>query len=282
MFILNQKFELNKKLKEELYTHVFNFASNSFVQSSNLDIFNCINENFSITYSVLDAIKNANRDIWFMQPLSSEVFGSPDIFPQNEITKINPINAYGISKVTDLFLCDLYEKNFGLKIFRPILYNHESIYRGRQFFSKKIFNFANKILNNINEEADILEFYNAKSTRDWGYAKDFCSIFLDAAKKNIFGKFVLGTGNVMSVEQFIENVFTVYSIEFKKVSNDEGLIEFYNNKDKLIAKEISRDLVDEKRNLIADNSALKTKLNFNELISGKELIQNLHNDYQSE
>lgn len=272
-------YELAKIVEDGSYTHIFNFASNSFVQNSNSDIHNCIKENNAITYNILNAIKNASSSPWLMHPLSSEIFGNPTEIPQNENTVINPINAYGISKVSDMFLCDLYEKNFDLKIFRPILYNHESIYRGRQFFSKKVFNFAIKLQQSNFDIKNPLEFYNATSKRDWGYAEEYCSIFFEAAKKNITGKYILGTGKSISVEDFIDTVFNCFEIKFKKVINSNGLLEFYDKNNKIIAVELSRDPIDEGRRLVADNRLIKETFNIKEFSMGIEAIKKLHNDY---
>ena len=273
-------FELAKIVENGLYTHIFNFASNSFVQNSNSDIHNCIQENNTITYNILNAIKNASNNPWLMHPLSSEIFGNPSEVPQNENTVVNPINAYGISKVSDMFLCDLYEKNFGLKIFRPILYNHESIFRARQFFSTKIFKFAIQLKQSNFDVKNPMEFYNATSRRDWGYAEEYCSIFFEAAKKNTTGKYVLGTGKSISVEDFIDTVLNCFEIKFKKNINSNGLLEFYNQDNKIIAVEISRDPIDEERKLVADNRLIKDTFNIKEFSMGIEVINKLHNDYQ--
>ncbi len=278
---LTNTFELAKVVDDGSYSHIFNFASNSFVQNSNLDIHGCIKENHAIAYNILNAIKNAKTNPWLMHPLSSEIFGNPDEIPQNENTIIRPNNAYGISKVNDMFLCDLYQDIFDLKIFRPILYNHESIYRGRQFFTKKIFNFVSQLKLSGQANIEPLKFYNAKSKRDWGYAFEFCSIFFDAAKKGITGKFVLGTGELISVENFIEEVLNCYKIKFKKNTNPKGLIEFFDNKENLIAVEVSRDLNDEKRNLVANNNLIKDRLDIKALSSGVEVIKKLYKDYKN-
>jgi GDPmannose 4,6-dehydratase len=277
---LTNTFELAKVVNDGSYSHIFNFASNSYVQNSNLDIHGCIKENHTITYNILNAILNANTNPWLMQPLSSEIFGNPDVYPQDEDTLIRPINAYGISKVNDMFLCDLYEDIFDLKIFRPILYNHESIYRGRQFFTKKIFNFVAQLKSSDQTNMEPLKFYNAKSKRDWGYAYEFCSIFYDAAQRGITGKFILGTGKSISVENFIEEVLNCYDIQFKKKTNSDGFLEFYDDHQNLIAGEVSRDLNDQKRNLVANSNLIKDALNIKVLLSGAEVIKKLYKDYE--
>jgi GDP-D-mannose dehydratase len=150
------------------------------------------------------------------------------------------------------------------------------------FFSKKIFNFAIKVKESNYDQKSPLKFYNATSQRDWGYAEEYCSIFFEAANKDITGKFILGTGNIISVEDFIVTVFNLFQIKFKKGINSNGLLEFYDQDDKIIAVEVSRDPIDEGRKLAADNRLIKEAFNIKEFSKGIEVIKKLYDDHMME
>src|SRR5579875_3276695 len=69
---------------------------------------------------------------------SSHIFGEPSLSMQDENTPINPVNAYGISKSTGVYLCRYFRKQHNLHASVGILFNHESPRRADRFLSKKI------------------------------------------------------------------------------------------------------------------------------------------------
>ena len=53
-----------------------------------------------------------------------------------------------------------------------------------------------------------------------------------------------------------------------------------NDHQNLIAEEVSRDLNDQKRNLVANSNLIKDVLNIKVLSSGVEVIKKLYKDYE--
>ena len=80
---------------------------------------------------VLEAIKNINPKIKYLQASSSEMFGNSKKVPQNEETPFNPESPYASAKVLGYYTTVNYRKNFGIFACNSIMFNHESPQRNR-------------------------------------------------------------------------------------------------------------------------------------------------------
>ena len=88
--------------------------------------FNIPSYNFDVTDHVgriLEIIKNTNTSIKFFQPVTSNMFGSVSICPQNEETPFFPLNPYACAKVFAYHLCRMYRKNYNIFISTATFYN---------------------------------------------------------------------------------------------------------------------------------------------------------------
>lgn len=221
---------------------IFNFATNSFVERE-LQI--NLKQRCNILDNIIHVIESNNQKnkIWILHPLSSEIFGIPKEVPQNEKTERLPINTYGLQKSLEEIKCN-YLRAKGYTIYNPILNNAESKFRSDFFFTKKIISTLKKI--SYGEKFECVEFYNAYSSRDFGYAGDYIKNFIIAAKEKKNSIELLGSGINLKIIDFIKKTLDELEISTDIKSNKNGFIEFYHN-GKIILSEKARSTTDQKR-----------------------------------
>ena len=277
MFIgdLNEYNFVREIFRKNTYDKVFNFANETFVRDNNYIFYST--EKTKIFFNISRAIEEGELNFWLCQPLSSEIFGIPSEIPQNSGTKTDPINNYGLAKTTELHGSKILRSK-GYRIFNPIFFNHESSYRDVRFFSAKaIQHFISYTSNPLKQE--IFKFHNAKSVRDWGYAKEFIELIINASDKKINGSSVIGTGHQMSVLDFLKHLFTVLGIEFNISVSSNNLINIGDVKsNKIIAQEMGVNTIDVERKFMADVNEIKSFGIDPPKIKGAELIKLLIDD----
>ena len=252
--------------RKNSFTHVFNVAGNTFSQSSNNNFYQYLNSNTQILTNILSIAENISN-LWIYHPLSSEILSG-------NIKKsfIKPRNAYGVSKATELHIADVVSNN-GLKIFYPILFNHESGFRSKKFFTAKLIYFL------LEKKESLLEIWNTSSSRDWGSASQYMSLILSASLKNKTGCFHLGTSKILSVADFVNYSLEYLNIKYKKNINDSGLICWELSDGRKILEK-NRDVSDENRVIIADKKSFSAYFGNKKLIAGRELVHLLFKEHE--
>jgi len=154
--------------------------------------------------NILEAIKILNKDIKYFQPVSSNMFGTPDEELQNEITSHNPVSPYGIAKSATFHMCNFYRQSYDMNISTGIFYNHESPRRPEEYLSRKVTSAVAKIKLGIQSE---LVLGDLNGYVDWGYAKEFMQIAKKINESNMNENFIVGTGVLTKVEDFVRIAF---------------------------------------------------------------------------
>lgn len=266
---------INKIIKKHEISHIFNFATSSFVnRESEGEI---LKRTCKVFQNLIKSIEiNKKKEVWIFHPLSSEVFGNPKSSEQGLSTSINPTNAYGLQKSYELIQCRFLNTK-GFNIFHPILYNHDSKYRPERFLPKKV---ISNLLNFNSDQYHAFEFHNAYSSRDFGSAQEFVNLFIFAMDNNFTGDEVIGTGINMTVLDFIRKTLKALDIKYK-IEKCNGLVKIFSNDSTLIAVEKDRDKFDEKRKFKFDKNFRNKQLSAFPLTGGDELIRMLINEHQS-
>ena len=232
--------------KDFEFTHVFNFAANSFVQDSktNFEFFHL--NNSKILWDIF-SLETFIPKLWVFHPVSSEILASDNWQESDQIRPL-PRNAYGVAKAQDLHACNVMNYHSTFNVSACVMFNHESRYRSPQFFSKKVVEAFQKVQNG---ETINLSIYNCKSTRDWGSAKEFMEIICKAAYGGLVGESMLATCVPMTVEEFIDNCFKVCDWDYEKLEIG-GLINW--NSKNLTIREKKRDAKDTERKVIGSQT----------------------------
>jgi len=203
-------FNVIDKIKPDECYHL---AAQSFVSYSFEDEFSTINTNINGTHFVLSAIKEKAPKCKFYFAGSSEQFGLVEETPQNENTPFHPRSPYGISKVAGFHLRQNYREAYGLFACNGILFNHESPRRGFEFVSRKITHTVAKIKLGFNEK---LHIGNLEAKRDWGFAGDYINAMWLMLQEDKPEDYVIATGDVHSVKQFLQQAFNYVGLNWKK------------------------------------------------------------------
>ena len=140
----------------------------------------------------------------FYQASTSELYGKVQEIPQNEKTPFYPRSPYGVAKLYSFWIVKNYREAYNMFACNGILFNHESPRRGNSFVTKKIVEQAVKIKNG---REDSIKLGNIYSKRDWGHAKDYVEGMWRMLQQDSPDDFVLATGEIHSVKEFIEIIF---------------------------------------------------------------------------
>ena len=237
-------------------TELYHLGAQSFVSYSFQDEFSTLNTNINGTHYILSAIKDFSPQTKLYFAGSSEMFGKVQRIPQNEKTRFYPRSSYGISKCTGFDLVRNYREAYNLFACTGILFNHESPRRGFEFVTRKITSAVAKIKSG---KQKYLELGNIKAKRDWGHAKDYVEAMWKMLQQNKPDDFVIGTGKVHSVENFLKLSFKYAGLDYKK----------YLKINKKFYRPAEVDF------LVADFSKAKKKLNWKPRIKFNQLVKEM-------
>lgn len=160
------------------------------------------------TLNLLEAIRISDMTniARFYQASTSEMFGLVQEVPQSETTPFYPRSPYGVAKLYAHWIVKNYRESYDLFACNGILFNHESERRGHNFVTRKITLGLNKILKDETNTQKLV-MGNIDSLRDWGHARDYIEGMWLMLQQDKPDDFVLATGEMHSVREFIVKTF---------------------------------------------------------------------------
>jgi GDPmannose 4,6-dehydratase len=161
---------------------------------------------------LLEAIRRAGLQCRFYQASSSEMYGSTPP-PQNESAPFHPRSPYACAKAFAHHSAVNYRESYSLHASCGILFNHESPRRGETFVTRKITRGVAHIKLGLQEK---LFLGNLEARRDWGYAPDYVRAMWLMLQRDDPDDYVIGTGEMHSVREFVERAFTVADLDWRK------------------------------------------------------------------
>lgn len=161
---------------------------------------------------LLDCMKQVTPQARFYQASTSEIFGETDESPQNEATRLNPRNPYGVAKVYGHLITRNYRQQHGLFAASGILYNHESPRRGLDFVTRKITHGVAQIKLGLAQE---LRLGNLDAQRDWGFAGDYVKAMWLMLQADAPDEYVVGTGQTHTVREFCQVAFDTVGLDYR-------------------------------------------------------------------
>ena len=195
---INDIFHFQKLMIKHNPDIIYQLAGNSFVGDSFEAPQSTLATNINSTINILETIRSLNMNTKVFFASSSEIFDSSTFEVKNETSKMEPLNPYGISKLTVYHLVKMYREAFGLEVSTGIFFNHESPFRARNFVCRKIsYNIARlKVYGGPS-----FSLGNIDMKRDWSSAEDFVDGICLIVKKP--GDYVLSSGNLTSVRSLL-------------------------------------------------------------------------------
>ena len=253
---INNYTQISNLIRKIKPHEIYHLGSKSFINYDFDSEFFNLNPSINGTNFLLTAIKEFSPKSKFYFAASSEIFGNPKKSPQNENTQFNPRSAYGISKLAGYHLTKNYREAHGLFACSGILYNHESPRRGDFFVTKKIAKAAARIKKGLDKK---IYLGNINAKRDWGYSKDYVKYMWKSLQLKKPQDFVLGTGKLHSVKDFLKIAFERVDLNYQKYLEIDK--KYYRKENKI--------------NLVADNSVAKKKLKFKPSKSFKIMVHEM-------
>lgn len=188
----------------------YNIGAQSFVAES----WNTPEQTSDITglgvLRCLEAIRESGMSIKFYQASSSEMFGGMESGIANENTYFYPRSPYGVSKLYGHWITRNYRESYSMFNCSGILFNHESERRGLEFVTRKITNGVAKICLGMDNK---IRLGNIGAKRDWGYAPDYVRAMWMMLQQDAPDDYVIATGEVHSVEDFLTVAFNYVGID---------------------------------------------------------------------
>lgn len=167
---------------------------------------------------ILEAIRSAGLSdkTKFYQASTSELYGKVQEIPQKETTPFYPRSPYAVAKLYGFWITKNYREAYGIFAVNGILFNHESPIRGETFVTRKITRAVARIKKGLQ---DNLHLGNLDSKRDWGHARDYVEAMWLMLQQDKPEDFVIATGEVHSVREFVERAFKEVDIDIQWVGS---------------------------------------------------------------
>jgi GDPmannose 4,6-dehydratase len=163
---------------------------------------------------ILEAIRflKLEKKTRLYQASTSELYGKVVEVPQNELTPFYPRSPYGTAKLYAYWIIKNYREAYGHYAVNGILFNHESERRGETFVTRKITMAVARISRGLQSK---LYLGNIDALRDWGHAKDYVEGMWLMLQQDQPDDYVLATGEMHSVREFVEKAFAVVGIDIE-------------------------------------------------------------------
>lgn len=165
------------------------------------------------TINLLEAIRDTGKPVRFYQASSSEMYGKVVETPQTEKTPFYPRSPYACAKVYSFWQTVNYREAYSLYACNGILFNHESPRRGETFVTRKITRAATRIKEGLQDK---LYLGNLDAKRDWGFAGDYVRAMWMMLQQPTADDYVIATGETHAVSEFLDEVFGLLGLEWKK------------------------------------------------------------------
>ena len=197
---------LIRLVQEHQPNEIYNLAAQSHVQVSFETPEYTANADAVGTLRLLEAIRilKLEKRVRFYQASTSELYGKVQEVPQKETTPFYPRSPYAAAKLYAFWITVNYREAYGMHASNGILFNHESPLRGETFVTRKITRAAAAIERGLQER---LYLGNLDARRDWGHARDFVEGMWLMLQQEKADDYVLATGEMHSVREFVERSF---------------------------------------------------------------------------
>lgn len=210
---MNDVGSIYRVLAEVKPNEVYNLAAQSHVRTS----FDVPEETVDTvgmgTMRLLEAVRNTVPTARFYQASSSEMYGDNMDLMKNEETRMTPASPYAAAKLLAHNLVRNYRVGYGMHASSGILFNHESPRRGETFVTRKITRGAARI--KLGKQDD-LKLGNLNAYRDWGFAGDYVEAMWLMLQQDKPDDYVIATGETHTVREFVEAVFDLAELDYKK------------------------------------------------------------------
>jgi GDPmannose 4,6-dehydratase len=202
---------LNNLINTIMPDEVYNLAAQSHVAVSFKNPLYTTQTSTVGPLTILEAIKNSEKNIKFYQASSSEMYGGVNEEYLNENSKFNPKSPYAVGKVFAHEMTKTYRDSYNIFAVNGILFNHESPLRGETFVTRKISRAVGRISLGLQSK---ITLGNLDAARDWGFSGDYVEGMHMMMQHDSPDDWVLATGEAFTVKQFAEKAFSSVDLDW--------------------------------------------------------------------
>ena len=262
-------------MQETRPTEIYNLAAQSHVQVSFETPEYTANADALGTLRLLEGIRilGFQDSVRFYQASTSELYGQATETPQSETTPFYPRSPYAAAKLYAYWITVNYREAYGLHASNGILFNHEGPRRGETFVTRKITQAVAAI---HSDKQDCLFLGNLDVQRDWGHARDYAEGMWLMLQQPAPDDYVLATGEVHSVREFVELAFAEVGITIRwqgAGANECGLCE--KTKRTLVRIDPRYFRPTEIERLLGNPAKARAKLGWKHRVGFRELVREM-------
>ena len=204
--------------------YFINFAAQSFVAGSWDYPIQTWDTDSNAVLHILESIRRFAPNCRFYNAGSSEEFGDVICSPQDEKHPLRPQSPYGAAKCAARHLVRVYRESYDLYAVQGWLFNHEGVRRGLDFVTRKISHSVAKIKIALDSKKTIpvLKLGNIEAQRDWSDAEDFMEGVWLMLNQDAPKNYVLASGEMHTVREFLEETLKCANIEFKSEGTEDN------------------------------------------------------------
>tara|TARA_Y100000310_G_C20685047_1_gene818443 strand:- start:1712 stop:2665 length:954 start_codon:yes stop_codon:yes gene_type:complete len=183
--------------------YIFHLASHANVKSCFDNPIAVMNNNVNCTINLFEAIRLENLDPIIQFCGTSEVYGQvkPEDLPITEENKIDPVNIYAISKLTQEKIAKSYHLAYDMKVVITRMFAYINPRRPDIFSSA----FTKKIVDIERGERKMLTHGNLESTRTLIDVRDAMESYWIASNRCAYGEeYNIGGETVITVGEFLD------------------------------------------------------------------------------
>ncbi len=266
---------LIRLIQEVQPDEIYNLAAQSHVQVSFETPEYTANADAMGTLRLLEALRilKLAEKTRFYQASTSELYGKVQEVPQKETTPFYPRSPYGVAKLYGYWITVNYREAYGFHASNGILFNHEGPWRGETFVTRKITRAVAAIKLGLQKK---IYMGNIDALRDWGHAKDYVEGMWRIVQNETADDYVLATGEMHSVREFIELAFSHVGIkiEWKGKGVDEKGINAKTG-DVIVEIDPAYFRPAEVEQLLGDPTKARTVLGWKHTVSFPELVNEM-------
>lgn len=171
--------------------------------------------------NIFETLKNLKLKPRILLVGSSEEYGQINKSTVREDHKVNPLNFYALSKVTQEKIGKIYKDNYGFDVIFARSFNHIGPGQSTQFV---VSDFANQIANIEKENNNNNEIHvgNLKAKRDFSDVRDIVNAYRLLLEKGVNGEiYNVGSGKSISIEEIL-NCLISFSNKKINIKVDEN------------------------------------------------------------
>jgi len=228
-----------KILKEYNITHIVHFAAQSHVDNSFNDSLQYTYDNVKGTHTILEAVKNTNRNIIILHFSTDEVYGESESDEMTENSILCPTNPYSASKAAAEMYVRSYIFSYKLKI---IISRGNNVFGYNQYPEKLI----PKFIKTLREGRKCTIHGNGESIRNFIFVDDVCTAIDFIISRGTFGH-IYNIGSDHKYEKSVIEITKILINTIKNTSDYDKYIEYvddrpFNDKRYLISNNKLKEL----------------------------------------